>query len=331
MPEPETIPPAPRAHAQPSDGPVLPDVKQHLATAAKPVIGRVVSTERCTAGQGSKAASFVRHVAIDVSGTPLAGAILPGQSFGVIPPGVDARGLSHKLRLYSVASPTGGEDGTGNIIATTVKRTIDEHNETHKLFLGVASNYLCDLHPGDPVTLTGPSGKRFVLPVTPALHDYVFVATGTGIAPFRGMITDLLRGGDASRITLILGSAYASDLLYHRHFLDLQKKHANFRYFSAVSRGVQDDGLGPMYVQDRFSTDHGEMRSVLESPRTLIYMCGIAGMELGVFQKLAAMLKGAALEQYLSIDAEVSDTSTWTRRMIHRQVRPTRRVFIEVY
>jgi len=326
------IPAAPRAaHAPHAEGPSLHDVKQHLATPANPVTGRVVSTDRCTAGRSGKTASFVRHVALDVSGTVLAGSIIPGQSFGVIPPGLNERGIPHKLRLYSVASPTGGEDGSGNIIATTVKRTIDEHHDTHRLFLGVASNFLCDLHPGDPVTLTGPSGKRFVLPARPAEHDYVFVATGTGIAPFRGMIMDLLRSGSGSRIALVMGTAYASDLLYHEDFLDLQKAHANFRYFTAVSRERQADGNGPLYVQDRFTTDRTEFEGLFESSRTLIYMCGIAGMELGILQKLAATVKGPALGQYLAFDEECGDPGAWTRRMVHRQVRPTRRVFIEVY
>ncbi len=325
--EPEALP----RSAGTTSGPVLPDVKQHLATPVSPVTGRVVSTERCTAGRAGKAASFVRHIAIDVAGTPLAGVIIPGQSFGVIPPGLNDRGIPHKLRLYSCASPSGGEDGSGTIIATTVKRTIDEHHDTHRLFLGVASNYLCDLHPGDQVALTGPSGKRFLLPVNPAEHDYIFIATGTGIAPFRGMIIDLLRSNAASRIALIMGAAYASDLLYHADLLDLQKKHANFRYFTAVSREKQADGSGPLYAQDRFTTDRPEFEDLLQSPRTLIYICGIAGMELGVLQKLAAIVRGPALEQFLSFDAECGDPAAWTRRMIHRQVRPTRRVFIEVY
>ena len=67
------------------------------------MVGRVVSSELCTKG---KCHRFVRHVAIDVSGTPLAGTFLVGQSFGVIPPGVDQFGKQHKVRLSSIASPS---------------------------------------------------------------------------------------------------------------------------------------------------------------------------------------------------------------------------------
>ena len=115
-----------------ASGPELASVQMHLCTPMSPAIGRVVSSERCT--RSAKAASIVRHVAFDVSGTELAGNIVPGQSFGVIPSGTDANAKPHKLRLYSLASPATGEDGQGNVIATTVKRSIDEHWESHQLF-----------------------------------------------------------------------------------------------------------------------------------------------------------------------------------------------------
>jgi ferredoxin--NADP+ reductase len=318
----------PREH---TDGPALTEVKMHLHTPATPCTGVVVSNERCTQ---RKAAHYVRHITFDVSGTQLAGVIRPGQSFGVLPPGLDSHGRPHKLRLYSVASPTRGEDGKGNFIATTVKRTIDEHWDTHGLFLGVASNYLCDLKPGDKAELTGPSGKRFVLPARPAEHDYVFFATGTGIAPFRAMLLDLLEAGSPirSRIVLVMGSAYATDLLYHGDLLNLQQKHSHFSYLTAISREKQEDGHDPLYVQDRLQTHTEMLLPILESPRTLVYICGLAGMELGIFQKLATILPDHALRQYLRVDPEVmGDIRNWQRTMINKQVRPTRRVFIEVY
>jgi ferredoxin--NADP+ reductase len=315
------------AHTTP--GPQLPEARMHLVTPAAPVTGTVVSNERCTAS--SKAAGFIRHIAIDISGTPLAGNYLSGQSFGVLPPGLDANGRPHKLRLYSIASPTFGEDGNGQVLSTTVKRTIDEHTETGKLFLGVASNYLCDLKPGDQVKVTGPSGKRFVLPSDPAAHNYVFFATGTGIAPFRGMLLDLFRKGVTSRIVLVMGSPYATDLLYHKQLLALQEQHSNFTYLAAISRERNADG-GPLYVHERIRRSRDVLVPVLESERTLVYVCGIAGMELGIMQRLTTELAPAPREQYLQVDAEVlGEVEGWTRRMIHKQVRPTRRMFLEVY
>jgi len=310
--------------------PELPEVKMHLAVPATPVTGTVVSTRRCTAS--TKSAAFVRHVAIDVSGTPLAGNFRSGQSFGVIPPGTDAKGLPHKLRLYSIASPMSGEDGQGNVLATTVKRTIDEHWDTHRLFLGVASNHLCDLEPGDTLRLTGPNGKRFILPIRPDEHDYAFFATGTGIAPFRGMVRDLLAHTSRSRIVLVMGSPFATDLLYHDELEAAALANPRFVYLTAISRERQADGSAPMYVQDRLRSHTDLFRSVLSSERGLIYVCGLAGMELGILQGLASGLPAATLEAFLSVDEDVrASPAGWERKMLHRQVRPTRRVFLEVY
>jgi ferredoxin--NADP+ reductase len=310
-------------------GPQLLEARMHLVTPNAPATGVVMSNERCTASP--KAAGFIHHIAIDVSGTPLAGSYLSGQSFGVLPPGLDPHGKPHKLRLYSIASPSFGEDGQGQVLSTTVKRTIDEHNETGRLFLGVASNYLCDLKPGDQVKVTGPSGKRFVLPSDPAAHNYVLFATGTGIAPFRGMLLDLFRKCVTSRIVLVMGSPYATDLLYHKELLALQEQHSNFTYLTAISRERNADG-GPLYVHERIRRSRDVLVPVLEGERTLIYVCGIAGMELGIMQRLTTELPPAPREQYLHVDPGVlGEVDGWSRRMIHKQVRPTRRMFLEVY
>ena len=302
----------------------------HLRTPKDPCVGVIARNEICTA---RKAAGFVRHIEIDVAGTELAGVCLPGQSIGVIPPGVDELGRPHKVRLYSICSPTRGEDGKGAVVATTVKRTIDEHWETHRLFLGVASNFLCDAQVGEKVPLSGPNGKRFLLPVDRNAHDYLFFATGTGIAPFRGMVLDLLESGCASGITLVMGAPYASDLLYHDQFLQLQEAHANFRYVTAISRERQEDSAGPMYVQDRLPTAPCEPAlASLRSGRALVYVCGVAGMEIGILQQIARLLPPDALAQYIAADsAAMADVASWSRKMLHHAVKPTRKVFLEVY
>lgn len=309
----------------------LPEAKMHLYRPNEPVTARVTKSEICTS---RKAAGFVRHVEFDVSGTMLAGGtVLPGQSIGVLAPGHDEKGRPHAVRLYSVASPTRGEDGHANVISTTVKRTIDEHWENHKLFLGVASNYLCDLREGDEVRLSGPNGKKFLIPAAAAGHDYIFFATGTGIAPFRGMVLDLLASKVKSRIVLVMGSPYATDLLYDDLFRRLAAEHSNFTYLTALSRERQADiAHGPMYVQDRITANKDDLVPLLSSDRTLIYVCGIAGMELGIFQHMARHLSPGTLEHYLTVDREaMADITAWNRKMLHRQIKVSKRVFLEVY
>ncbi len=320
------------------DDPVLPDAKMHLVMPAAPVVGRVTSSRLCMKG---KSASFVRHVCIDVSGTPLEGNFLAGQSFGIVPPGVDASGKPHKVRLYSIASPTRGEDGAGKVLSTTPKRLIDEmrpqrpgdNADDHRLFLGVASNYVCDLKVGDPVQVTGPNGKRFLLPVDPSKHDFLFLATGTGIAPFRGMAMELLdgpKGPCGSQIHLVMGAPYATDLLYDELFSEYAKRFSNFHYHTAISRERRMDGRRGVYVHQYLEEQLAALTPLLQSKRTLIYICGLAGMQIGVFHMLA---RHNLHHGYLTIHEEIAgiNPAEWTEEQIKRRVRQTHRCMLEVY
>lgn len=311
-------------------GPELRTVTMHAYRPPAPATGVITRNEVCTAS--TKAAGYVRHIEIDVSGTDLAGLCAAGQSVGVIAPGDDARGRPYAPRLYSLACPTGGETGDGTVLSTTVKRTIDEHWETGGLFLGVASNYLCDRTVGDEVKLTGPAGKRFVLPARPGEHGYVFFATGTGIAPFRGMALELLRDHPGVPVTLVMGAPYATDLIYHELFEKLDAEHENFRYLTAISRHPGADGSAPMYVQGRITPADERLAAQLADPKTLVYVCGIAGMEMGILRNLAFELGEGIRNSYLTLDEELLDPEVrWDRKMLHRRIKPNKRVFLEVY
>lgn len=316
--------------------PVLPAANMNLVLPTKPVVGRIVSTRLCTKG---KSASYIRHVAIDVSGTPLAGNFLVGQSFGIIPPGFDDKGKPHKVRLYSVASPSYGEDGQGNVISTTPKRVIeelqtgDEDPQDHSLYLGVCSNYLCNLKVGDEVLVAGPNGKRFLLPVNTEEHDYVFIATGTGIAPFRGMAMELFDGPNGptrSQVHLLMGAPYTTDLLYDDLFARLAEQHENFHYHTAISRERRPDGRPGLYVDRLLEEKMDVFRPLLENPRTLLYICGLAGMQVGVFTALATHGLDSG---YITIKEELAgvDPSTWEPQQVKRYARPTNRCMLEVY
>ncbi len=71
---------------------------------------------------------------------------------------------------------------------------------------------------------------------------------------------------------------------------------------------------------------------ILKSERTLIYVCGIAGMELGVIRVLASILDPISLEQYVRIHPSIgTDPEQWERSMIPRKLKPTKRMMLEVY
>ncbi len=326
------------SHVTTEHDPVYPDVQMNVVKPKAPVTGRVVATHRCMKG---KSASFIRHVAIDVGGTPLEGVVQVGQSFGVTAPGVAANGKPHAVRLYSCSSPSWGEDGQGRVIATTPKRVIDERTpqkdgddpDDHRLFLGVCSNYLCDLRVGDEVQVSGPNGKRFLLPVDTEAHDYLFLATGTGVAPFRGMAMELFdrpAGPTGSDVRLVMGTPYTTDLLYDDLFTNYAKTRDNFTYDVAISREARPDGGRGWYVHQLIEQRLDAFRPMLENPRTIIYICGLIGMQFGLYQVLATAGLG---DGYFVVGEALQDVdpAAWTRDQMRRHIRPTARLCIEVY
>lgn len=142
-------------------------------------------------------------------------------------------------RAYSIASPP----GDSNTFALCLNRVQD----------GFMSNFLCDMKEGDEISCQGPFGD-FIL--RPPLRDTIFIATGTGVAPFRGMLHWLL--ADESRhqgknLWLVFGNRTEKDIYYHDEFLCLAGEHANFHYLPTLSRGILEwEGLRG-YVQEHIS------------------------------------------------------------------------------
>lgn len=303
----------------------LPEVELNIYTPKDPVEVPIVENRIC-----SKEASpnFVRHVTFDVSGTDLEGRVKVGQSVGILPPGEDENGRPHKLRLYSVSSPSKGEQGKAQLVSTTVKRTIEEL-EDNTLYLGVCSNYLANLEPGDKVQMTGPSGRRFLLPENREDFNYVFFATGTGIAPYRGMIMDLIEEGVEGEIILVFGCPYRTDLLYPDYFEPLDRDKKNFHYLPYISREDRRHDGTKKYVQTCLQDDAELLDPVLEQENTLLYICGLKGMEAGIYQTLAR--KG--LNKYLDIRQPAAEKKPedWDETDLKRHVKPSARTFVEVY
>ncbi|PAU93307.1 hypothetical protein CK503_12860 [Aliifodinibius salipaludis] len=303
----------------------LPEVELNIYTPKDPVEAPIVENRICTK---ESSPNFVRHVTFDISGTDLEGHVRVGQSIGILPPGKNEKGRDYKLRLYSVASPTKGEGGKSHLISTTVKRTIEEF-DNNELYLGVCSNYLADLQPGDKVKMTGPSGRRFLLPENATDFNYVFFATGTGIAPYRGMIKELLDNGFENEIVLIFGCAYRTDLLYADYFESLNEEYDNFHYLPHISREDRRPDGTKKYVQTCLWDEAELLDPLMEQENTLMYICGLKGMESGIYRSLAK--KG--LTQYLDVREPASGKmpDEWDDRDLKRYVKSSARTFVEVY
>lgn len=304
----------------------FPDLPINTVKPKEPVEAKIVESKICTL---ESSPNFIRHITIDVSGTPLVGQFKAGQSIGVVAPGLDKDGKPHKVRLYSVSSPSNGENGNPNLVSTTVKRVVDENWETQELFTGVCSNYLCSRKAGDTILVSGPSGKRFILPENKNDGNYIFFATGTGIAPFRAFLLDLFEGGFEGQVALLFGTPYTTDLLYYKWLNEMEEKYPNFHYKIAISReGRRADGT-KTYVQ-HLILDHKELLSpILEKDNTLIYICGLEGMEAGIYSNLAKL----GYYDYMKAGRAITEkpVEEWDWNDFKNNVKPSDRTMVEVY
>jgi ferredoxin--NADP+ reductase len=93
------------------------DVPVNIYRPNAPFIGKCISNETLL-GEGG--IGTVQHVKFDLSGGDLT--YFEGQSIGIIPPGQDAKGKPHKLRLYSIASTRHGDDMNDKTVSLCVRQ-----------------------------------------------------------------------------------------------------------------------------------------------------------------------------------------------------------------
>ncbi|MBU6502937.1 MAG: benzoyl-CoA 2,3-epoxidase subunit BoxA [Burkholderiales bacterium] len=271
-----TVPPWSAAHAYTN----LYGPKQ--ATTAT-VVGNFNCTEAGFANE-------THHVVLDFGTMPFP--VLEGQSVGIVPPGVDARGRPHTARQYSIASPRNGERPGYNNVSLTVKRVTEDHQG--RPVRGVASNYICDLKVGDTVQVIGPFGASFLMPNHPKSH-IVMICTGTGSAPMRAM-TEWRRRLRASgkfeggRLMLFFGARTQQELPYFGPLQNLPKDFIDINF--AFSRTA---GQPKRYVQDRMRERAADLAELLRDPNTYLYICGLKSMEEGVVLALRDVAQQAGL------------------------------------
>jgi benzoyl-CoA 2,3-epoxidase subunit A len=244
---------------------------------ARPAVTTCSGNFRLTSEDTS---SEIHHIVLDFGKTAFP--VLEGQSVGVIPPGEDAHGKPHHVRLYSVASPRNGERPGYNNLAITVKRVTEDRDG--KPVRGVASNFLCDLKKGDPVKVVGPYGASFLMPNHPG-SSILMVCTGTGSAPMRAMTErrrrriGLKEGGE---LTLFFGARTPGELPYFGPLMKLSKDFIDINL--AFSR-LPDQPKH--YVQDLIRARGERVARMLNSENCYIYICGLKGMEKGVEEAFA--------------------------------------------
>jgi ferredoxin-NADP reductase len=100
---------------------------------------------------------------------------------------------------------------------------------------GFVTRYLLnELQVGDELKSTSPQGHFYYESLIDG-KDLVFLAGGSGITPFMGMIRTLLDEDDGPEIQLIYGSRIPEDVIFGETLSTLANKHASLDYSLVIS------------------------------------------------------------------------------------------------
>ncbi|PLX41236.1 MAG: oxidoreductase [Deltaproteobacteria bacterium] len=128
-------------------------------------------------------------------------------------------------RAYSIASPP-QEKSSIDLIIRRVKR-------------GVATTFVHDLiEVDDELTLSGPYGD-FYLRDTPA--EAIFIAGGSGLAPFEAILADMAAHKNEKNVTLIFGAVNGDDLYDLDKMRGYEETIPNFRFVPALSSPREEE------------------------------------------------------------------------------------------
>ena len=245
---------------------------------------KVISNTRITP---PAPADDVREVVLEVSHADFDYQI--GQSIGVIIPGpfthpslnrAESYQVSlqhgHHFRLYTVADTPEKQDNEHPRIKICVRRCDYVDDYSGETYPGIASNVICDLSPGDSLTINGPFGIPWQLPAD-TNTDLLLVGMGTGIAPFRALVKHLyeILGGWDGQVWVLNLARDSAELLYMNERLDAftrYNEHDSFLASSAVSPRPHWDA--PISLTDSLEQQSERLMTLLRGERGTVFIAG---------------------------------------------------------
>lgn len=135
---------------------------------------------------------------------------------------------------------------------------------------GPGSQWMSAVNIGDRVKFMGPMGVFKLDAESP--RKKVFVATGSGVAPFRSMIRDYLEHGGTDDLTLYWGFRCEEDIFWMEEFTELSHTYPNFRFLITLSQ--KNDGW---QGKEGRVTAHVPVEET-NLPGSDFYLCGSRGM-----------------------------------------------------
>jgi NAD(P)H-flavin reductase len=146
--------------------------------------------------------------------------------------------------------------------------------------MGPGSQRTLALNVGDEMSFIGPLGIFFL--DHESTKKKIFVATGTGVAPFRSMLLKYLKQGGTDDVTLYWGLRYEEDIFWLDELLELSREYANFRFVLTLSRPTDGWQGKRGRVTDHVFVDESHLAG------SDVYLCGNKAMVDEMEEKLAA-------------------------------------------
>ncbi|MCL4326059.1 MAG: FAD-dependent oxidoreductase [Candidatus Thermoplasmatota archaeon] len=181
-------------------------------------------------------------------------------------------------RSYSIASPPSQK----GYLELCIKRVEG----------GFGSNYLCDRKPGDVLDITKPLGV-FTLKET-GHKNILFLATGTGIAPFKSMIESIYENKLKNKqLWLFFGVRTQKDIIYRHRMEELAGITKDyFHYIVSLSREPLDSN----WKGERGHIEDIIKKYIPDVNDTDAYICGLPVM---VNETVALLEKLGIPEKYI--------------------------------
>ncbi|MBI4018826.1 MAG: hypothetical protein HY364_01065 [Candidatus Aenigmarchaeota archaeon] len=137
---------------------------------------------------------------------------------------------------------------------------------------GFMSNFLCNMRPGQKLEISQPFG---IFTLNEPGKDIMFIATGTGIAPFMSMLPEMVKRHYAGHVTVIFGARTRNEILYEDEMNKISGS-IKLSFIPVLSREEWQGEKG--HVQDtvkKYAKKNGEA-----------YICGLMQMVTEVRQLL---------------------------------------------
>ena len=165
-----------------------------------------------------------------------------------------------RQRSYSIASRPDGSNRLEFVIV--------------RLEGGAGTGYLFDeMKVGDAIKMSSPRGKMVLH--EPVDYDICYICTGTGIAPFRSQMHDMIAHNKPHRrVDLVFGTRTMADTLYYEEMRALGEQLDGFRFHCVLSR-EDHEGCRRGYVHPVYEELYGDRAG---DPDVRFFICGWSDM-----------------------------------------------------